>query len=153
METRWLSADEQRYWRAWLTSNVLLQQAFERDLKATHGLSLAEYEILVRLSEAPDRQLRMSDLAQITLASRSRLSHQITRMEADGLVVRQECESDRRGFLAVLTERGWQRLVDAAPEHVESVRRHLVDVLTPEEFEQLGSMLAKVVAKLQPDEA
>ena len=95
----------------------------------------------------------MSELAHRTLASRSRLSHQITRMEADGLVVRQECESDRRGFLAVLTERGWERLVDAAPEHVESVRRHLVDILTPEEFEELGSMLSKVVAKLQPDEA
>jgi DNA-binding MarR family transcriptional regulator len=149
--THWLDAEQQASWRSWLAAQLLLAEAFERDLKAASDLSMAEYEVLVRLSEAPDRRLRMSELASRTLASRSRLSHQISRMEADGLVTRQECLTDKRGWWAVLTDHGWDILVAAAPQHVESVRQHLVDVLTTEEFQALGRILDKVIAPLQSE--
>ena len=84
--TRWLTEDEQRSWRAWLSASVLLTDRLSRDLQEQHGLTIADYEILVRLSEIPDRRMRMSELADATLSSRSRLSHQIDRMERAGLV-------------------------------------------------------------------
>lgn len=142
--TRWLSADEQRHWRAWLAASLLLQDRLNRDLQEQHGLTMADYEILVRLSEEPERRMRMSDLATTTLSSRSRLSHQIDRMVRAGLVERQACEDDRRGAFAVLTDHGWQTLVAAAPDHVESVRQHLLDPLAPTEFAALGEACAKV---------
>jgi DNA-binding MarR family transcriptional regulator len=143
--TRWLSEDEQVSWRNWLSANLLLPERLGRDLHEEAGLTLADYEILVRLSESPDRRVRMSDLASQTLSSRSRLSHQIDRMEKARYVQRQECRDDRRGYFAVLTDHGWQTLVEAAPAHVESVRRRLVDVLTPEEFAELGRLCHKIV--------
>jgi DNA-binding MarR family transcriptional regulator len=146
--TRWLTEDEQRNWRAWLATSQLLQDRLTREMQAQHGLTMADYEILVRLSEKPDRQMRMSDLAQATLSSRSRLSHQIDRMEKAGLVERRLCEDDRRGAFAALTESGWNTLVAAAPDHVESVRNHLVDQLTPAEFTALGSACHKVAEHL-----
>jgi DNA-binding MarR family transcriptional regulator len=146
---RWLTDDEQRSWRAWLEAGLLLVDRLEQELKASDGLSGPEYEVLVRLSEAPDRRLRMSDLASRTLSSKSRLSHQISRMEEDGLVRREECVEDRRGAWAVLTEQGWGRLVAAAPSHVTSVRSWLVDSMTPEEFHELGRLCTKVVERLQ----
>jgi DNA-binding MarR family transcriptional regulator len=146
---RWLTDDEQRSWRAWLEAGLLLVDRLEQELKASDGLSGPEYEVLVRLSEAPDRRLRMSDLASRTLSSKSRLSHQISRMEEDGLVRREECVEDRRGAWAVLTEQGWDRLVAAAPSHVTSVRSWLVDSMTPEEFHELGRLCTKVVERLQ----
>ncbi len=150
--TQWLDADQQRYWRAFLAASMLLSDRLSREIQASHGLSLADYEILVRLSEAPERRLRMSHLADSTLASRSRLSHQIDRMEKSGLVVREPCEDDRRGANAVLTEKGWELLVAAAPRHVEGVREHLVDVLTDEQFAALGRACALVAEHLQsPD--
>jgi DNA-binding MarR family transcriptional regulator len=151
MTTRWLTAEQQASWRSWLSAQLLLGEAFERDLKATSELSMAEYEVLVQLSEAPDRRLRMSELATRTLASRSRLSHQISRMESDGLVRREECLTDKRGWWAVLTDHGWNILVAAAPAHVESVRRHLVDVLTEDELLSLGRVLDKVITPLQTE--
>lgn len=149
--TKWLSADEQENWRAWLAASVLLTDRLTRDLQADHGLTMADYEILVRLSEAPDRRMRMSELARQTLNSRSRLSHQIDRMAAAGLVERQVCDEDRRGAFAVLTDTGWATLVDAAPDHVTSVRENLVDVLTPEEFTALGTACSKLADRLGPD--
>ena len=147
--TRWLTAEQQSAWRTWLTAQLLLAEAFERDLKSQANLSMAEYDVLVQLSEAPERRLRMSDLAARTLASRSRLSHQISRMESDGLVRREECETDKRGWWAVLTEHGFDVLASAAPDHVESVRKHLVDVLSEEDFTELACILEQVVASLQ----
>lgn len=146
--TRWLTDDEQRSWRAWLAAALLLQDRLNRDLQEQHGITTADYEILVRLSESPERRVRMSDLASLTLSSRSRLSHQVDRMEKAGLVERQACEDDRRGAFAVLTDKGWTTLVSAAPDHVESVRTHLLDPLTPKEFEDLGSACAKVADSL-----
>ena len=146
--TRWLTDDEQRSWRAWLSASLLLQDRLNSDLQAQHGLSNADYEILVRLSESPDRKLRMSTLAETTLSSRSRLSHQIDRMEKAGLVERQSCADDRRGAYAALTESGWSTLVAAAPDHVTSVREHLVDQLTTREFAALGAACQKVADHL-----
>lgn len=147
--TRWLDPDQQRSWRAWISCSQLLGDRLGRDLVDATGLSMADYEILVRLSEQPERRMRMSELAQATLSSRSRLSHQIDRMEQVGLVRRETCDSDKRGLNAVMTEHGWDVLVAAAPSHVASVREHFVDVLTPQEFEALGAACAKVVARLQ----
>jgi DNA-binding MarR family transcriptional regulator len=149
---RWLTDSEQRSWRAWLESMLLLQERLEQEMKAAHGLSMAEYEVMVRLSEAPGRRLRMSDLAGRTLSSKSRLSHQVTRMEQDGLVRREECLEDRRGAWAVLSEEGWRRLVEAAPSHVTSVRHWLVDAMPPTEFAQLGATCTKVVDRLRDSE-
>ncbi len=146
--TRWLTEDEQLSWRAWLSASLLLQDRLNSDLQAQHGLSMADYEILVRLSEAPDRRLRMSTLAETTLSSRSRLSHQIDRMEKAGLVERQSCADDRRGAFAVLTDVGWNTLVAAAPDHVASVREHLVDRLSAREFAALGGACQKVADHL-----
>ena len=145
---RWLSDGEQRAWRAWIASSQLLLDRLSRDIQEQHGLTMADYEILVRLSESPDHRVRMSELADQTLASRSRLSHQIDRMENRGFVSREQCEDDKRGQFAVLTESGWQTLVAAAPNHVESVRTHLVDVLTPAEFAALGVACEKILGGL-----
>ena len=147
--TRWLDQDQQRSWRAWISCSQLLADRLGRDLAEATGLSMADYPILVRLSDRPERRMRMSELAEATLSSRSRLSHQIDRMEQAGLVQRETCDSDKRGLNAVMTEHGWDVLVAAAPSHVASVREHFVDVLTPEEFEALGAACAKVVARLQ----
>ena len=145
---RWLNDSEQRAWRAWIASSQLLLDRLSRDIHAQHGLTMADYEILVRLSESADHRVRMSDLADRTLASRSRLSHQIDRMEKRGFVLREQCTDDKRGQFAVLTETGWQTLVTAAPDHVESVRTHLVDVLSPAEFAALGVACEKILGGL-----
>lgn len=147
--TRWLSDPEQGSWRSWLAATLLVPDRLGRDLQERTGLTLADYEILVWLSETSDRRLRMSELADRTLSSRSRLSHQIDRMERAGYVQREECADDRRGYFAVLTDKGWQTLVDAAPAHVDSVRHRIVDVLTPEEFAELGRLSQKLVDGLE----
>ena len=149
--TRWLDADEQRSWRAWIAATLLLPDRLSRDLQESAGISLADYEILVHLSESPERRLRMSELAEATLSSRSRLSHQIDRLTAAGFVDRQPCSEDRRGAFAVLTPAGWDFLVESAPVHVASVRDNLVDVLTPEEFAELGRICAIVSERLRPE--
>jgi DNA-binding MarR family transcriptional regulator len=146
--TRWLSEDEQRYWRSWISANLLLRDRLGRDLQEQCGLTLADYEIMVRLSESEGRQLRMSDLAEVTMSSRSRLSHQIDRMQKAGYVTREECAADRRGYWAVLTDEGFRTLEEAAPMHVDSVRRRIVDVLTPEEFAEFGRLNQKLVEAL-----
>ncbi len=147
--TRWLSSEQQQYWRAWLAAETLLKEQLDRELQESHGLTIADYEILVRLSESPERRVRMSELAEKTLASRSRLSHQIDRMEKQNLVERAACADDRRGQWAILTDTGWNALVAAAPDHVEGVRTHLLDLLTEEEFAALGKSLKKVAAHLE----
>src|SRR5689334_12713990 len=108
-ETPWLDAREQRFWRAHLEVSKLLEYQLSRELQV-HDLAINDYEILVVLSEAPERRMRMTDLATATLQSKSRLSHQITRMENAGLVLRQECPGDRRGLYAHLTEQGWDTM-------------------------------------------
>lgn len=147
--THWLSEEEQKSWRAWLDMSRLLPDRLSRELSAEHGLSIADYEILVQLSENPDRRMRMSDLADRTLSSRSRLTHQCDRLTKSGLIAREPCTDDGRGSWAVLTQTGWEKIDGAAPDHVESVREHLVDVLTPGELEELGRISRKVSQHLQ----
>ncbi|EME97858.1 MarR family transcriptional regulator [Streptomyces mobaraensis NBRC 13819 = DSM 40847] len=146
--TRWLSDEEQRTWRAHLDVSRLLMHQLERDLQP-FGLTNNDYEILVNLSESKDHRMRMSDLAAATLQSKSRLSHQITRMENAGLVRRENCESDRRGLFAVLTEQGWETMRKVAPHHVASVRQHFIDLLSPDELKALSSSLAPVAEHLR----
>lgn len=147
--TNWLTRDQQDAWRAWLDATLQLNDRLSRDLHEAHGLTLADYEILVHLSESHDRRMRMSELADKVLSSRSRLSHQVDRMERAGLVSREHCVDDRRGSFAVLTDHGWDVLVKAAPDHVASVRRHLVDVLDAQEFAALGASCRRIADRLQ----
>ncbi|MEW2374947.1 MarR family transcriptional regulator [Micromonospora sp. NPDC047812] len=146
--TRWLDPDEQRTWRAYLTASRALMEALDRELQRDAGMPHAYYEILVRLSEAPRRRLRMSDLAEASGSSRSRLSHAVARLEAAGWVRREECPTDRRGQIAVLTDEGFATLAAAAPGHVEGVRRHLFDALTPTQVDQLRRISETLAAHL-----
>ena len=145
-EPRWLSAEEQRAWRAYLSFGAQLEDALDRQLQRDAGMPHAYYQVLAMLSEAPQRTLRMSDLARITTSSPSRLSHAVARLEEKGWVRRAKHPTDRRGALAVLTDDGWQALVAAAPGHVEAVRATLFDHLDPDQvralrviFESLGT--------------
>lgn len=147
-ETRWLDRDQQRSWRAYLVGTTLLMERLDRDLRETHDLSMPEYEILVRLSEAPDHRMRMAVLAGSISHSRSRVTHTVARLEKDGLVTRNACVSDGRGVEAVLTEKGFARLQEAAPTHVEGVRRFLVDLAGEEDFAALGRVFNAVADKL-----
>lgn len=142
--TRWLTPDEQRVWRSHLEAVRVLLEAVDAQLQRDSGLSHADYEILVRLSEAPGRRLRMSGLAASLRFSRSRISHAVSRLERLGWVVRDADTDDGRGTVASLTERGWDTLVAAAPGHVGAVRAHLVDRLTPEQLRQLEAISAAV---------
>ncbi|WP_062212362.1 MarR family winged helix-turn-helix transcriptional regulator [Streptomyces sp. NBRC 109706] len=145
--TRWLTEEEQRAWRTHLEVTRLLVHQLERDLQP-FGLTMNDYEILVNLSESDGRRMRMSDLAAATLQSKSRLSHQVTRMEKAGLVRREHCDSDKRGLFAVLTEHGWDTMREVAPHHVASVRRHFVDLLAADDLAALDRALRPVADHL-----
>jgi DNA-binding MarR family transcriptional regulator len=145
---RWLDAEEQRAWRAYMYSWMLLEDRLDRELTRETGISHAYYEILVQLSETEGRALRMSELAERCLSSRSRLSHAVSRLEEHGWVRRQVCPEDGRGQLAVLTDEGFAALEAAAPVHVESVRTHLFDQLTPEQVDALRDIGQTLLAHL-----
>ncbi|MFF4246567.1 MarR family winged helix-turn-helix transcriptional regulator [Streptomyces sp. NPDC001822] len=146
--TRWLNDAEQCAWRTHLDVSRLLTHQLEKDLQP-FGLTMNDYEILVNLSESDERRMRMSDLAAATLQSKSRLSHQITRMETAGLVRREHCESDRRGLYAVLTDLGGETMRKVAPHHVESVRSHFMDLLSPEALAELHAALTPIADHLR----
>jgi DNA-binding MarR family transcriptional regulator len=120
----------------------------DRDLKAKHGLSVSEYEILVRLSEAPERRLRMAELAEHASQSRSRLSHTCSRLESKGLVRRDNCPNDKRGVYAFLTDAGFEALDRAARDHVETVRDYFVDVVEPSDLEAIGRAFTAVLKRI-----
>jgi DNA-binding MarR family transcriptional regulator len=147
-DTRWLDDGEQHVWRSFLTANRLFFDGIERQLQQDSGLPHAYYEILTRLSEAPDRTLRMSELASTSLSSRSRISHAVARLEESGWVRRRPCEDDKRGQLAELTDAGLAGLEAAAPGHVEAVRRGLFDALSPEQVAALGEISEVLVKHL-----
>ncbi len=140
--TRWLDADEQATWRAFMLASKLLFEQFERELPAAlePACQPQYYEVLVRLSESPERSMRMSELANLSQSSRSRLSHAVARLEDAGWVRRRSCPGDRRGTTAVLTNEGMAVLEAAAPAHVESVRTHLFDQLSPQQLRQLRAI-------------
>lgn len=145
----WLDAGEEAAWRAYLGMSRGLAEALERQLQRDSGLWLSDYEILVRLSEAPDRRLRMSDLADATTFSRSRLSHAMRRLEAPGWVERARCPNDRRGTFAQLTDVGFEKLRCAAAGHAEEVRRLLFAPLGATGTQQLRTIATEVTAALQ----
>jgi len=149
MTTRWLSPDEQRAWRAYLEANTLLFDALDHQLQRDSGMPHGYYEILVRLSEAPERSMRMSELAARTRSSRSRLSHAVARLQERGWVSRGGAAEDRRGQVARLTDKGFDVLAAAAPGHVEAVRTNVIDRLTPEQVVQLGAISQAIVDGLQ----
>jgi DNA-binding MarR family transcriptional regulator len=146
MTTRWLDEEQQRTWRAFLDAVQVLQRGLEAQLQDEADMPHGYYELLVRLSEAPERRLRMSALADAAVSSRSRLSHAVAQLEQRGWVRREACPQDRRGQLAVLTDDGFAALAAAAPGHVEAVRRLLVDRLTPEQLRQLRSISEAITA-------
>ena len=137
-EPRWLSDSEQQVWRAYTAATKLVNERLDRQLQRDSGMPTTYYEILVALSESPDRQLRMSELAEFTKSSRSRLSHAIARLEENGWVLRQSCATDKRGAFAVLTDDGLAAVTAAAPGHVGEVRSVLFDGLSEEQVRQLG---------------
>jgi len=144
----WLSTEQQHAWRAYLVGTTLLMDRLDRDLRASHDISLPEYEVLVRLSESPDHRVRMATLADSLSHSRSRVTHTVTRLERAGLVERVACAADGRGVEAVLTERGWGLLQEAAPLHVRSVRECLVDLVDDADFAAVGRVFDAVTDKL-----
>lgn len=143
-EPRWLDAAQQRDWRAYIDGSLRLHDLLDQSLKAAHGLSTAEYEILVRLSEAEDHRLRMAELADSASQSRSRLSHTSGRLERKGLVRRQTCSEDKRGVFCVLTDEGFAALQQAARHHVQTVRDFFIDVIDPADLEAIGRAFTAV---------
>ncbi len=147
---RWLDDDEMRAWRSLVVVSSRLFDQLDAELRDRHDLSLADYEILANLSEAPSGRLRMSQLADRAMVSRSRLTHHVNRMEAQGLVTRQACATDRRGAFAVLTAEGRARVEDAAPTHLGGVRRLFVDRVPGAELAVVAEVLAGVAGGLDP---
>lgn len=147
MSARWLSQDEQRTWRAYLDTVTVVQDALDAQLQRDAAMPHTYYELLVRLSEAPDRRLRMSELAAATRSSRSRLSHAVSALETRGWVTRESCETDRRGQVAVLTDAGMAVLADAAPGHVGAVREVLFDALSEEQVRALRGIAEAVLSR------
>ncbi|WP_330294997.1 MarR family winged helix-turn-helix transcriptional regulator [Streptomyces sp. NBC_00503] len=152
-ETRWLDDREMRAWEGFLAASALVNRRLDQQLKDDSGLSHPQYEILVRLARAPEGELRMTELANGLINSKSGLTYQVTQMEKTGLVRRRTCPSDVRGVYAVLTETGRARLAEAAPGHVAKVREVLVDVLTPEQLDVLADGLGEVSRRLREQSA
>jgi DNA-binding MarR family transcriptional regulator len=150
-KTRWLSAEQERAWRRYRRMRTLLDLAISRDLRQDSGLSDADYDVLSTLSESPDDSWRARDLATRLLWSTSRLAHQVGRMEQRNLVARSGTEGDGRGAVVTLTRHGRAVLDAAAPPHVDSVRRNLIDLLSPAEVRALDRIANKVVDHLQAD--
>jgi DNA-binding MarR family transcriptional regulator len=144
----WLDEEQQRSWRAYLVGTTLLMDRLDRDLRDQHNLSMPEYEILVRLSEAENHRMRMAVLADSVSHSRSRVTHTIARLQKAGLVERLSCASDGRGVEAVITDKGYAALEAAAPTHVAGVREFLVDLAGDEDFEAVGRVFNAVTDKL-----
>ena len=140
----WLSETEQRSWRTLIDVTTGVLATLDNELRAEHGLSLGEYEVLVHLSEAPEGSLRMTDLAGALRLSPSGITRRIDGLVRAGLVERRQCPSDRRGSNAVLTTDGLRRLEKAAPSHVRGVRAYFIDQLTEKELANLAAALARV---------
>lgn len=145
---RWLDDDEQRVWRAYLDMHAKLSAQLSREMQDESGLSIADFSVLVQLSEHPDGRLRVLELARGLRWEKSRLSHQLTRMQQRGLIERSSCSEDRRGAWIRLTAAGRAAVAAAAPRHVDSVRRYLFDELRPEQLDALGAIAGIVIDRL-----
>jgi len=148
MQHRWLSAQEMRTWRSFVSLGLVMEDALDQQLRHDSGMSHLNYSVLVFLSEAPERRLRMTDLAENLRIARTRLSYTIARMAEEGWVRREECPDDKRAQLAVLTDAGLAALEAAAPGHVEFVRSAVFGRLTPEQAQAFGEACAIVLAGL-----
>jgi len=149
---RWLNAAEMKAWRRYIVASRRLLEALDLDL-AHHELSMADYEILAQLSDAPERRMRMSELADVAMLSRSRISHRMKVMEKAGWVKREACPTDRRGYFAVMTAKGWKAIVAAAPAHVASVRSRFLDHLSNEDQEVLAEIFSRVQESFRSESA
>lgn len=149
-DTRWLDPVEMAAWRAFLSASHLLERRIEEQLKSSAGLTHPQYEILVRLADAPARQMRMTELARGVVVSKSALTYQITQLEKAGLVERATCPSDDRGVLAVLTDAGLRCLERVAPGHLEVVRAYLIDRLSRDELTTMTQAMQKAEQALRP---
>ena len=147
-QTRWLSPREMKAWRSYIIASRRLLEALESDLEG-HDLSMADYEVMAQLSEAIGRRMRMSELAEVAMISKSRLSHRMKVMEKAGWIRREECSEDRRGYWAVMTDKGWRAIVAAAPDHVSSVRKRFIDQLSVKEQENLIATFAHLTDELR----
>ena len=145
---RWLNPAEMKAWRRYIIASRRLLEALDSDLDS-HELSMADYEVLAQLSDAPDRRMRMSELADVAMLSRSRLSHRIKVMEEAGWVKREACPIDKRGYFAVMTAKGWKAIVAAAPDHVESVRSRFIDHLSKDDQKVLSEIFERVTKSLK----
>lgn len=149
-EPRWLDADQQEIWRAWLAATARVNEYLSADLRP-FNLDLNEYEVLVVLSESPNHSIRMSALAEGSNQSRSRLTHTVGRMEKAGLITREACTDDRRGVIARLTEEGFALLERAARSHVAAVREIFVDPVNPKDFDAMGRALKAILSVADSD--
>jgi DNA-binding MarR family transcriptional regulator len=145
---RWLNPREMKAWRSYIIASRRLLEALDGDLVG-HDLSMADYEVLAQLSDAPGRRMRMSDLAELAMISKSRLSHRMKVMEQAGWVRREECKEDKRGSWAIMTDRGWKAIVKAAPDHVESVRNRFLDHLTVKDQEDAAKIFDRLISELR----
>jgi DNA-binding MarR family transcriptional regulator len=152
MTTRWLTPKEQRAWRAYVAATSLVEDAIDRQLQQDAGMPHLYYSVLAMLSEAPERRLRMTELAEVLKITRSRLTYAVARLEKDGMVRREACQYDKRGSLAILTDEGMATLERAAPGHVDTVRASLFDQLSEEQVEQLEAICSGIARGLQGDE-
>ena len=150
-EPRWLNAAEMKAWRRYIIASRRLLEALDDDL-AAHDISMSDYEVLAQLSEAPDRRMRMSELADVAMISRSRLSHRIKVMEKAGWVKREACPIDKRGYFAVMTSKGWKAIVAAAPDHVASVRERFLDALDKGDQKVLAEIFERVATRIKHDQ-
>ena len=145
---RWLNPAEMKAWRQYIIASRRLLDALDEDL-AAHDLSMADYEVLAQLSDAPDRAMRMSELAEVAMISRSRLSRRIKVMEQAGWVRREPCPDDKRGSFAIMTPKGWKAIVAAAPDHVESVRTRFLDALDKGDQKILADIFERVTERVK----
>jgi DNA-binding MarR family transcriptional regulator len=151
VETQWLTEDERGTWLRLMAVVELLPGVLDSQLRADAGLTHFEYFVVAMLSEAPERTLRMTSLAQRTNATLPRLSHVVRRLGERGLVERFPCPDDGRATNARLTDEGWKVVVAAAPGHVDTVRRHVLDPLTPQQVDELREIAGALLTRLDPD--
>jgi DNA-binding MarR family transcriptional regulator len=147
-QVRWLTTEQERLWRRWLTLNARLSATLHKELHDDAGLSMPDYEVLVHLTDSPDGRIRVTDLARLLRWERSRVSHHVTRMERRRLVQRVECAEDGRGAFIAITPQGRTAIEQAAPHHVNTVRRLIFDALTPEEVDAFATIIDKALTHL-----
>jgi DNA-binding MarR family transcriptional regulator len=145
---RWLTAKEERLWRRWLILNARLSATLHKELQDDAGLSMPDFEVLVHLTDSPQGRIRVTDLARLLQWERSRVSHHVTRMERRRVVQRVECAEDGRGAFIVITPQGRAAIEQAAPGHVNAVRRLVFDALTSEDVDAFATIIDKALAQL-----